>query len=378
MTIPHPQQRATDAELIEALKTMSMRQAAKHFGMNERTLYKRKASLARKGFSPEHDMTNTVPDGYKVKGVSTYYNKDGAPAGQWVKSTEDRERQYQLMQEAVKALSEEIPRVTVPQASPSAYGDLLNVYTITDYHLGMLSWHEETGDDWDTNIAEDLLVNWFAAAIDSSPPAESCVFAQLGDFLHFDSLDSVTPTNRHLLDSDTRFALLVRSAIRVLAKVTEMLTAKYGKVYLLFAEGNHDLASSVWMRELFAARYELNPHITVETRPDPYYCYEHGDVSLFWHHGHMKKMDGLDAVFAAKFRDVFGRTKFSFAHTGHLHHRVVKETTLMVIEQHRTLAASDAYASRGGWMSGREASVITYHKKYGEVSRVTINPEMLK
>lgn len=34
-----------------------------------------------KGYSPEHDMVHTVPDGYKVKGVSTYYDKDGNPRG---------------------------------------------------------------------------------------------------------------------------------------------------------------------------------------------------------------------------------------------------------------------------------------------------------
>lgn len=49
----------------------------------------------------------------------------------------------------------------------------------------------------------------------------------------------------------------------------------------------------------------------------------------------------------------------------------------MTVEQHQTLAARDAYASRGGWLSGRSAKVITYHEKYGEVGRSTINFEMI-
>jgi hypothetical protein len=48
----------------------------------------------------------------------------------------------------------------------------------------------------------------------------------------------------------------------------------------------------------------------------------------------------------------------------------------MVVEQHRTLAASDAYASRGGWMSGRDAQVITYHATHGEVGRIVVNSRM--
>ena len=49
----------------------------------------------------------------------------------------------------------------------------------------------------------------------------------------------------------------------------------------------------------------------------------------------------------------------------------------MIVEQHRTLAPGDAYSARGGWLSGRDAKVITYHRKFGEVSRLTINSDML-
>ena len=47
-------------------------------------------------------------------------------------------------------------------------------------------------------------------------------------------------------------------------------------------------------------------------------------------------------------------------------------------EQHRTLTAPDAYAARGGWLSGRDAQTITYHAEYGEVSRVRVSADMLK
>lgn len=373
-----PAAKATDDEIIEFLKTGTKAEAARHFGIGERSFRRRCQRLALKGFSPKHGMTRTVPDGFKVKGVSSLYNKDGELSAQWVKSCADSERQYQMMVEAVAALSEDIPRVSLMSRPPMGAESLLNVYTITDYHFGMLAWKPETGDDWDTDIAEQMLVDWFAAAIAQAPHAQSCVLAQLGDFLHFDGLESITPTSGHNLDADTRFTRLVRVVIRTLAKVIDMLLSKYQAVYVLMAEGNHDLAASVWLRELFAARYELEPRVTVETRPDPYYCYEHGQTSLFWHHGHKHKMVGLDSVFVAKFREVFGRTVHSYAHTGHLHHRDLKETNLMIVEQHRTLAGADAYASRGGWMSGRSSTVITYHKDYGEVGRITISPDMLK
>jgi ABC-type sulfate/molybdate transport systems ATPase subunit len=157
-----------------------------------------------------------------------------------------------------------------------------------------------------------------------------------------------------------------------------MLLEKHERVIILMAEGNHDPASSIQLREWLNAMYEDEPRVEVLVSPDPYYCVEHGETALFYHHGHKSQLKDIDKVFAAKFRDVFGRCSRAYAHMGHKHHIDVKETTLMVVEQHRTLAAPDAYASRGGWLSGREAQVITYHKKLGEVSRVTLSSAMFE
>lgn len=385
--MPTPKLREDLAQqAVEAIKAHgTYRLAAQALNVDESTLRGRvKAAnryyglTAQQGFSPAHDMTHSVPDGFVVKGVSSYYDRDGNLAGQWVKSREDAERMAQLREEAIKALSERIPREKPTTPPRSILADLANCYVITDYHIGMLSWQEETGEDWDIKIAEDLLVSWFAAAIQSAPQASVGILAQLGDLLHWDGLDAVTPTSRHLLDADTRFQKLVRVTIRTIRRVISMLLQKHQTVHVIMAEGNHDPASSIWLREWLHALYENEPRVVVDLSPDPYYCYEHGSTSLFFHHGHKRKVSDIDDVFAAKFREVFGRTKHSYAHMGHLHHVEVKESNLMIVEQHRTLAAKDAYASRGGWMAGRDAKCITYHKQYGEVGRVVISPDMVK
>lgn len=344
----------------------------------DKRLLERVGGGAYQGFSPEHDLTHPVPDGYVVKGASTLYREDGTVAAQWVKSTIDDARREEMMREAAVAFGTKIPRERPRPAPARTVVDLCNVYVLTDYHLGMLAWGEETGADWDTQIAEAMLVDWFAAAIAQAPAAEHAVFAQLGDFLHWDGMDAVTPASKHLLDADTRFQKLVRVAIRAVRRVIGMLLAKHKTVHVLMAEGNHDPASSIWLREWLAASFEAEPRVTVDTSPDPYYCVEWGATAVFFHHGHKRKPKDIDTVFAAKFREVFGRTQHAYAHMGHLHHIDVKETNLMVVEQHRTLAAPDAYAARGGWMSGRDAVVVTYSKAHGEVSRCRISSKMLE
>ena len=86
----------------------------------------------------------------------------------------------------------------------------------------------------------------------------------------------------------------------------------------------------------------------------------------------MRKPEQIAEVMAAKFREVIGRTKFSYAHMGHYHHAKLLETPLMIVEQHQTLTAKDSHSSRHGYGADRSAQVITYHADRGEVSRVRI------
>ena len=323
------------------------------------------------------------PDGYAIKGTSSLVdyreNPEGETILQWVKTDRDRERQLELMREAIAAMCDDIPRLPAIKSPKMTNSNLLNLYVVTDYHFGMLAWDEETGkgENWDTAIAETLLIKWFEAAIASSPNAETGILCNLGDFMHFSGLEAITPESGHVLDADTRFHKVVRVVIRTIRIVIDMLLHKHKKLHVIMAEGNHDRDASPWLSEFLSAMYENDKRVTIETSPSPYYCYEWGLTSLFFHHGHKKTVSNVADVFAAMFRDIFGRTKYSYAHMGHRHHIDVKEGNLMVVEQHRTLASKDAYASRLGLLSDREAQCITYHKDYGHCGRIVITPKMV-
>jgi hypothetical protein len=361
----------------------SIRAAAKALGIHNaalcRSIHAAERVAALRGYSPAHDMRHTVPDPYIVKGTSTLYDEGGKPRLQWVKTSVDQQKAEAVRKAALEALAEELPRLTaLPAPAVAGNENLCNCYVITDFHLGMLSHHEETGADWDVKIAERTILDWFAQAIAQSPNSKVGIFAQLSDFLHADGLEPLTPASKHVLDVDSRFQKVVRTAIRILRTVIDMLLLKHERLHIVMADANHDPVSQVWMREWFSVLYENEPRVTVDRSPSPYNAFEFGKVALFFHHGHKRKVANVSEVFAAQFREIFGRTKYAYAHTGHLHSIDVKENNLMVVEQHRTLAAPDAYAARGGWLSGRDAKVITYHREFGEVSRLTINSDMLK
>jgi len=375
---------ATDRQ-IEYIDAVNLHgsniKAAKSLNVNrssvDRSMIALKKKAALHGYAPDNDMVHITPDPFIVRGTSTLY-KDGVAKIQWVKTKLDDAKYHEIIHAALDGLKDEIPRVSLMSPPPYGNDNLLNCYVITDYHLGMLSWSEETGADWDLKIAEEMLVKWFAQAISQSPDSNHAIFAQLSDFLHFDGMDAVTPASKHLLDVDSRFAKVVRTAIRVLRQVINMLLAKHQTVHIKMLDANHDPVSQIWLREWFTVMYENEPRVTVDSSPSPYNSFEFGNSALFFHHGHKKKMTEVSKVFVSQFREMYGRTKYAYAHTGHLHHIDIKEDNMMIVEQHRTLAANDAYGARGGYLSGRDAKVITYHKEFGEVSRLTINSDMLK
>lgn len=344
----------------------SVRKAAKELGI-PRTTLRRRISEKQTSISESN-----------VVGRSTLIDcRSGEAVLEWVKTSENKNK-TDVFHAVLEGLKESLPKFSPIIQQGETNSDLLNAYVLTDYHLGMLAWGEETGaEDWDMKIAEKALMNWFYYAIEQSPNSETALFAQMGDFDHWDGLDAVTPAHGNLLDADTRFQKLVRATIRISRKIIELLLKKHKTVHVKWMDANHDPASSAWMREWLCAVYEKEPRITIDTSADAYYCFEWGDTSLFFHHGHKRNVKNVDDVFVAKFRDVFGRTKHSYAHLGHLHSNELHETPLMQVERHRTLAAPDAYEAKGGWISGREAKVITYSKRFGEVSRLVINPEMV-
>ncbi len=350
-------------------------------GLNVRSVERRVRNY-REGKSKEPKPQDGAPPNARhdelFKGRSILWDPGtGEKKLEWFKTDRNKQAQYEALQQAAEALKDDIPAAPHIKAPKLPNNQLLNLFVLTDAHIGMLAWGEETGEDWDTNAAEDLILKYFAAAIERAPKAYRAVFAQMGDFLHYDGIESVTPTSKHQLDTDTRFPKLVRIGVRITRQIIEMLLENYVSVEVIMAEGNHDEVSEIWLRESFADRYRNVPRLFIDQSPAPFYAIEHGKTSLFFHHGHLKKIDQIDRALAAEFRELFGRTKYSYAHLGHLHHYEAKESELMTVERHATLAARDSYASRRLYRAARQAKAITYHAEYGFVGLQVLTPEML-
>jgi len=393
---------AVPAELEERLKTLEQRERLKALRSGQTSAQIQKATgisyrnvlslnarvrkaLEQIGYDPENGMTLVSPDPQILKGRTAFVKVDEVTGEQRVshyhnKTDVDKTKQLAEIRQGIFDAAESFKPLGPIKPNKYNAADLCTVYTLTDIHIGSYSWAAETGADWDIKIAKDVITQAFADMMLASPDAEMAVFAQLGDLCHYDGLLALTPTGKNVLDTDTRFPLIVQTAIDVCLGVVELLLHKHQSVHVLMAEGNHDLASSVWLRAVMERTFKNNPRVTVEVSPSPFYLFRWGKTFIGWHHGHQQKMENLPLLFATdpRFRSEYGQCIHTYIHTGHMHHQKVIDRGGIVVEQHPTLAARDAHGARGFLYSNRETKAITYHKEHGEKSRCTVRPHARK
>jgi hypothetical protein len=376
-------QSQSQTEKLEAyIEHGSSRKAAEALGCHHanitRAVHTVRKYAAQRGYAPENDMTHISPEGFKVKGVSSYYNEDGKLTGQWVKTAEDKQARIDALIERLESF-EWKPAPIIPLKEESHDSDLCTLLTLTDFHLGMYAYGKETGDDWNTDMAAGEYLQAIQEMCEGSPNSETGILNLQGDFLHWDGLDAVTPTGKHQLDADTRFSRLIDTSLDVIMASVEIMLRKFSQVKVIVCEGNHDLVGSMWIRKAIKKIYENNDRVEIDDTDFPFYAHLHGDIMLGFHHGHKVKNGSLPALFSSepRYRAMWGQAQYTYIHTGHYHHteQMMGEGGGAIVERHPTLSGKDAYAARGGYHSWRAAHAITYHRDFGEHRRVTVTPK---
>jgi hypothetical protein len=129
----------------------------------------------------------------------------------------------------------------------------------------------------------------------------------------------------------------------------------------------------VAIRLALALRFEGHPRVTVCEDARPIWYWEWGKVLLGGTHGDKVKMAKLPGIMARDVPEAWGRTKFRYILTGHVHHERALEDAGAKVESFQAPVAPDNYHVSHGYGAGRSMQAITYHKESGEVSRNRVN-----
>jgi hypothetical protein len=358
--------------------------ASRALGINPRTLQralrKLEARAARKGHAPGHWKDGVAP-GY-LMGKVTVQRANGVVERTWERQSPD-----ERSSEIDAALDRRIEQITPlePRDLPDILGpaNILNQVTIADGHVGALAWGKETGSEpWDLNIARDTLLTGACWLMDNLPAAEELLLVILGDFTDTDGYAPLTPASKNLLDVDGRYPKIADVGSEVIENAVLHGLRRYKRVRLVIKPGNHDPLSAWWMRKLFTRIFENEPRVIVEQSIRPYWAMLFGKTMISTHHGDKARLGELPGIFAADFAQMWGQATYRVCHTGHMHfkhfivHSGVEERGMMVY-QHPTLAARNAWAADKGLSAARELLGHSYHANGAMAQTLHFSPEML-
>jgi len=361
----------------ERINCKSNNEAAKHLGISRQTV--------DRVVNRVKNRMKTV-DYLTVKGTSTLYDKDGNVKLQWVKTDIDKEIKLQAFLDLIKESLEEIKKEKknekifreVPYILDE---DILVVYPIGDLHLGMFSWDEETGENYDLKIAEKLLLKSFELMITSAPDSDTCILANLGDFFHIDDTRNETLRSGNKLDVDSRYPKILKTGLKLIIKIIEMLLLKHNKVIIRNAIGNHDPHTSFFINEYIKAWFSGTideGRISINDEVKTFWFYKFGKNLIGITHGDTCKITDLPEIMASDAAEHWSETEFRYWYIGHVHHTQVKEFRTCIVESFGTLAAKDAWHNSSGYRSQRQIKYKVLHKDYGEIQEGTVNLKMIE
>lgn len=364
----------TAEEKLAAVKAVelhgSIGAAAEALGVSRTTL----AYQYRRGIAAGFDeaIVHPAPAGHTVKGISTLYTASGAVAAQWVKTRTDGPTLDETIEAVRGAFADWEGKA--PYISPSSLGgafleDQATIYPLADWHVGLLAWRRETGEDWDLTIAQRTITEAMDRLILSSPPSDTAVVLGLGDLLHSDGYENTTTKSKNMLDVDGRWPKVLRAATDVLIHTIELARIRHRNVIVRILPGNHDEESAIAVTLALSLYYAGAVGVTVDDDPSRFWWWSFGNSLLGATHGDKAKMKELPLLMAARNPGPWGTSKYRHIYTGHIHTQTAIEQAGVVVESFRTPAAPDSWHHSMGYGAGRSVTSITFNKTDGEISR---------
>lgn len=314
-----------------------------------------------------------VPAGHTIKGVSALTDPEGRILAQWTKTREDGQSTQDLIEALQEAFTAYEGLGALPEFDGSPDLQSLTLYPLPDLHLGMMSWGAETGENYDLKIAETSIRQGMDRLIAASPASEVAVVLGLGDLFHQNDQSNRTPRSGHQLDVDGRFPKVLRAGVNLMMHIIGRAAQKHPRVIVRILPGNHDPEASLALSVALSVFYAGNIRITIDDSPSPHWYMRHGKVLLGGTHGHTLKPQAMAMMLATDRPVDWGASVYRHLVFGHVHHESAKEIGGVRVESFSSPAAKDAYATAGGYRSGRALNAVTYHAEHGEISRNRVN-----
>tara|TARA_B110000444_G_scaffold257488_2_gene296005 strand:- start:499 stop:1584 length:1086 start_codon:yes stop_codon:yes gene_type:complete len=255
-------------------------------------------------------------------------------------------------------------------------GNHLLVINPADVHIGKYADKEETGEDYNIDIAVKRVLEGVSGLIEKSKgfPIDKILFCIGNDILHTDNVMSST-TRGTYQDTDGKWWRHYEVALKVYVKCVEMLR-KIAPVDCVHSMSNHDFQSGFHLAHALKSWFRNTKDVSVDCGVSNRKYYVYGSNLIGLEHGDGAKMDKLPLLMAQEQSSSWAVTTHRYWYLHHLHHKIkhrwldAKDYIGVTIEYMRSPSASDSWHSGKGFCGVPKAVEGFLHEKdSGQVAR---------
>jgi hypothetical protein len=308
-----------------------------------------------------------VAPGYQVERMLV--NKWGQPGNEqrqikvWLKAGVNEAE----LAERIRASLEENPLV-LRRPEPKD-GELFAVLSLPDLHVGMLSWHSETGENYDTKIAIERMTSATANLLSrlKGLKVSEIIFPIGNDIFHADTHINTTTAGTKV-DVDSRWQRAFQVVAETLIRGPISWAVEVAPVRIVIVPGNHDYQRAFYLGEVMRWYY-LGRELPVEVDNSPRLrkYYRRGKVLLGFTHGAWVKANQLPLIMANEVPQDWANSVWREWLLGHYHRKKemmwnsTEESGGVRLRVLPSLAAPDAWHYQQGFVGGvKEATLSIY------------------
>ena len=243
-------------------------------------------------------------------------------------------------------------------------GEILEV-CLPDLHSGLLSWKDETGEEYNLEIAKE---RFFKALSDIITRCQhhsfsKILFVTLGDLLHTDN-DAQTTTKGTFQQVDGRIAHIFDHTLDMIIDGIRMLSA-IAPVEVIYLCGNHDRVLGYTLAKATEKAFTGHDGVNFDVSPNPQKYRLLGVTLVGWTHGDMPKKN-MTGWLQDRARKEFGMCQYAEIHSGHYHSETVTDPSGVVIRYMPNIASASYWEHQQGFPRGVKTIVCyRWHPQAG-------------
>lgn len=253
------------------------------------------------------------------------------------------------------------------------HSDNVAVLPIADLHLGARAHAEETGEEYNIEIAKELLIRSINFHLDNIVlhNVEKIVIPVLGDFFNTDTVNSTTTGGTHQEDSAS-WKRISKEGKKLMTDIIDILK-EVAPVEVYICRGNHDEMAIFHLKCHLEGWYRNSTStVMIYSQDTERKYYSYGNSLLGFCHGDTRaKVDHLGIMTTEVDSSVLAKGKYKTFIEGHLHHKTVEEKPGITVRRVGSLSACNTWHKKKGFVSLRSSEGYIVSKNNGIVNNST-------